>query len=329
MGSVTARRFLVVGFATVLITLAGCPIGKIPGRGGGGSRVDPNTCGSYAVSDAGRKFKAFLEATVRLDVEATHVVEVLAESCRIMGRELQIPASLLEGDAKAVCDRVTAQLNDDLKAGFKAKANLDVVAKPAVCTVDARAMANAAAECEGKVASDMDVTCTGTCEGVCDGTCRGSSGAGQCNGQCDGICRGQCTGTADVKASAQCEASAEVNASLDIQCTEPELAVKAEAGVMIDTVRAERAMRAIRNGLPKILSVRARLKPLDHAVKTWVRSALELAGAGDDLARSFQGQSLCISGQLAAVASATGRIATNISVSVSISASVSGSAGVR
>ncbi len=329
MVTLTARSFLVVALSAALTTLTGCPKGGgIPGRGGSGSNIDPNTCGNYAASDAGRKLKAFLEATVKLDAEAQAVVNVVGESCAIMGRELQMSANELQGEPKAVCDRVLARLNDDMKVAFKGEASLKIDYKPAVCTVDIQAAASAAASCEAKAEADVKVTCEGTCNGTCEGTCKGGTGqGGECNGECQGTCKGQCDGHADVQASAQCEAAAEVNASVDVKCTEPELTVEAEASAIVDADKAKRAIAAIKNGLPKMLSVRARIKPLQFAVKTWSRAAGELAGAGRDLASSFKDQALCITGQLAAVGQAVGRIEANISVSVEVSASASASAG--
>ena len=327
MRNLPARSFLAVALATSLATLTGCPGGpKIPGRGG--SNIDPNTCGNYAVSDAGRKLKMFLEATVRLDEESQKVVNVVGESCAIMGRELQMNAGELEGQPKDVCNRVLARLNDDMKVAFKAEASLKVDYKPAVCKVDVQAAARAAAECEGKAEADIQATCNGTCNGTCDGKCSGGTGSGgQCNGQCAGTCKGECDGSADVNASAQCEASAEVNASVDVQCTEPELTVEAEASAMVDPTKAEHVIAAIKNGMPKMLSVQARLRPLQAAFETWAKTAGELAASGRDLAQSFQDQALCISGQLAAVGEAVGRIRVNVEVSVEVSASASGSVG--
>ncbi len=80
------------------------------------------------------------------------------------------------------------------------------------------------------------------------------------------------------------------------------------------------------HGLPKILSVRERLKPLQGAATAWVTAATELSKAGNDLAQSFKDQALCISGQLAAAANMIGKINTNISVSVEVSVSASATA---
>ncbi|HVK75613.1 MAG TPA: hypothetical protein VM734_19920 [Kofleriaceae bacterium] len=328
MRALPASSFLAAALSAALVTLTGCPGAKIPGQGG--SKVDPNTCGNYATTDTGRKLKAFLSATVRLDQESQRIVNIVGESCAIMGRELQMAAGELEGQPKDVCDRVLARLNDDLKVAFKGSASLKVDYKPAVCKVDASVAARAAAQCEAKAEADVKVTCEGTCSGACDGTCKGSTGSGgQCNGVCQGSCQGSCDGTADVEASAQCKAEAEVNASVDVQCTEPELTVEAEASAIVDAAKAEHAIAAIKNGLPRILSVQARLRPLQAAAKTWARTAGELASEGRELAQSFQDQALCISGQIAAVGEAVGRINANISVSVEVSVSASASAGVK
>lgn len=328
------RHVLVLAILSA-VALAGCPKG-VPGvPGSGQSKVDPNTCGNYAVSDAGRKVKALLEATVAIEAEAARVAAVVRESCVIMGGELKMPAADLQGSTDAVCNKVIEYLKGSMQANFKAGAKLDIQYQPAVCRVDVRAAAQAAAQCEGKAEADIQARCNGTCNGTCDGTCQGSGsagtggsgGSGNCNGTCNGTCQGECDGSADVNASAQCEAKAEVDASVNVQCTEPELTVNASADVIVDTEKAEATLRAIRNGMPKMLSVQARLRPLQAAMTTWVKSAREAGAAVGDIAGSFQDQALCITGQLKAMVSAIASVEANISVSVSVSASASGAVG--
>jgi hypothetical protein len=309
---------------------------------GGSGKVDPNSCGNYAASDAGRKLKAFLQATADLEVKVTETANVVKESCVIMGTELGMPPGDLEkGTGKEVCERVITAFRDAMKVGFKGEAKLKVEYTPAVCSVDIDAAANAAAECEAKAKADVKVTCeggcAGTCEGTCEGKCHGKAGTGgskgkcdgHCEGECKGSCSGGCDGSADVEASAECKAHAEVRASVDVKCTEPELKVEAEASLIADKSKAEAALNAIRKGLPKMLSVRARLKPLQGAVKTWVSSATQLKDAGKDLANSFKDQALCITGQIGAAASMIANIQVQMEFSVEVSASASGSAGVN
>lgn len=329
MRTLPARTLLAAACAAALVALTGCPGAKIPGRGG--SKVDPNTCGNYAVSDAGRKLKAFLEATVKVDTEAQRLVNVVGESCAIMGRELGMAGPDLEGQPKDVCARVYGRLNDDLKVSLKAEAKLNVVYKPAVCTVDLQASARAAAQCEAKAEADVAVTCEGTCHGTCEGTCKGSAGTGgsggECDGVCEGTCRGGCDGSAEVNASAECRAEAEVNASVDMQCTEPEFTVEVDAAAVVDASKAEKALAAMRAGFPKIFSVQARLKPFGSAVTTWAKTAGDLAASASDLAGSFKDQALCISGQIKAAFDAVARVNMSIEVSVEVSASASATAG--
>lgn len=323
-----ASTSFVTLFAAAALATTGCK--NVPGVGGG-SKVDPNTCGNYAVSDAGRKLKGFLEATVALENEAARVEAVVKESCVIMGRELKMADGELQGSTDKVCNGVIEYLKGSLQANFKADAKLDIQYKPAVCTVNAEVAAKAAAACEAKAEADVSVTCNGTCNGTCDGTCKGTAGTGgsggNCNGVCEGSCSGGCDGTADVNASAQCKAEAEVKASVDVQCTEPELTVNADASVMVDTGRAEATLAAIRNGMPKMLSAKARIRPLQASMTAWLSSGRQLASAGGDLAKSFGDQALCITGQLSAMASAMTKVEASISVSVSVSASASGSVG--
>lgn len=287
--------------ATVLTALlAGCPGGKGPGGmgglpGGGGipgggdlpgglggssGMVDPNTCGNYAASEAGRRFKNFLEALVAMQKSTEETVKVVKQSCVMIGTEIGMLPADLEGETKEVCAKVYGTVSDNMKVAFKGKAALKVQYKPAVCKVNVEAQAKAAAECEGKASADIKATCSGTCRGKCEGTCAGKAGTGgnkgQCAGECKGTCRGECEGHADVDASAQCKADASVKASLDVQCTEPELKIEADAKLVLDKAKAEATLKGLRAGLPKILSVRARLAPMKHAAQTLVASAAEL-----------------------------------------------------
>lgn len=313
------------------LALAACPKG-VPGRpGGGDSGVDPNSCGNYAASEAGHKLKAFLEATAQLSADTNRVVDVVRESCTIMGKELGMSPADLGGQTKDVCAKVYGQIDANLKVAFKGKAALKIDYKPAVCRVNVEATAKAAAECEGKASADVGASCSGTCNGRCEGTCAGSAGTsgsgGECHGQCKGTCHGSCEGHANVEASAQCKASAQVKANADIQCTEPELKIEADAKLVVDDGKAKATIAAMRAGLPKILSVKARLEPMKFAVKAWADSAAELKNAGGKLANSFKEQALCVSGQIAAAASLIGNIQANVSVSVEVSASASGTIG--
>jgi modification target Cys-rich repeat protein len=330
-------RLLMAACAVALIGLAGCPKGKVPGGvpgvpgGGGGGGVDPNSCGNYAASDAGRKLKAFLQATADLQATTDATVKVVRESCEIIGKEIGMTEADFKGETKDICAAVYGRVNDNMKVAFKGKAALKIKYKPAVCRVNVEAEAKAAAECEGKASADVGATCTGACHGKCDGTCAGKAGTGgsggECNGECKGTCHGECEGHADVNASAECKASAQAHASAELKCTEPELSIEADAKLVVDKAKAEMTIKGLKNGLPKILSVKARLGPLKHSVEVWAASAMELKSSASKLASSFKDQAMCISGQIAAAASAVGHIEANVSVSVEVSASASGTVG--
>jgi len=128
---------LIVAVAAVaLAAFGGCS--KVPGGGsvpnvptaptppgglaGASGEIDPNTCGNYAVSDAGRKLKIFLQATKDLDTTLVETARVVKQSCVMMGQELGMAPPELDGDAKAVCDRVIAAYQNNLKVSLKAGA---------------------------------------------------------------------------------------------------------------------------------------------------------------------------------------------------------------
>lgn len=340
------RNLLGAGIAALaIIALAGCPAGPNlpggPGIGGGGSgKVDPNTCGNYAVSDAGRKLKAFLEATVELEASVMNTENYLRDTCAMMGRELGMPPGELTGDTKSTCVKVSNALKEHLTVGISAGAQLDVQYTPAVCRINVEAAASAAAKCEAKAEADISVrcegSCTGTCSGACNGNCEGSAGTGgsggECNGRCEGTCEGSCSGgcegNADVEASASCKAKAEVSASVEAECTEPEVTVNYDAGIVVDVSKVEAAVKAIKVGVPRILFIQAKITgPVGAAFATWSRTATELSKSAGDLSRSFGDQALCISGQIAAAFGMLANIQASVDVQIEVSASVSASAG--
>ena len=343
------RYFILLATLSVAL-LAGCPGGKGPGGmgglpdkpsvpgggvpgglGGSSGMVDPNTCGNYAASEAGRRFKAFLTALVQMQEATAETVKVVKQSCVMIGTEIGMVPADLEGETKEVCARVYGRIDEMKKVALKGQAALKVKYKPAICTVDVQAQAKAAAECEGKASADVKATCEGRCEGKCNGTCKGKAGtggnAGQCNGECQGTCEGKCDGHAKVDASAQCKADASAEASMYVQCTEPELAITLDAKLVADKAQAEQLVKGLKAGLPKILSVRARLAPMKHAAENLVAAAADLKDMGPKFVNSFKDQALCISGQVAAAVKAAASIEANVSVSVEVSASASGSIG--
>jgi hypothetical protein len=325
-----------------VLALNGCPGGAgvpgVPGgKGGKASSVDPDTCGNYAASEAGAKLKAFLEATVTLNEAVLEMEGEVKASCSSMADKLGVSA---EGDTKSVCNAVSDGIKANLKAGIKGKASLTVDYKPAVCTVNADVAVDAAAKCEASASADVKVECTGqcggTCKGECRGKCEGSAGggggkgecAGKCSGTCEGSCSGSCEGSADVQASAECEAKAEVSANVEAECTEPEVNVEFDSKVVVDKPKVEAVAEALQAGMPKLVSVSAKLRgPTALAVKTWAKTAKNLAQASGKLYSSLGDQATCVAGQLAAAASMVTKVEASVSVSVEASASVSGAAG--
>jgi hypothetical protein len=249
--------------------------------------VDPNTCGNYAAVDAGRKLKAFLQAVKDLETTSVETVKVVKQSCVMMGQELGLPEGDLSGETDAVCNKVITTYQNNLKVSLKANAKLTVKYKPAVCKVDAGLQAKAAAECEG----------------------------------------GATAGTGGNSASGQCKAAASVKASLEVQCTEPELSIEADAKLVLDKTKLDMTLKALRDGLPKLLSVKARLEPLKTAVTEVVKTGKDLAAMGPKFTQSFADQGMCIAGQLTAATKAATHIEANVSVSVSVTASASATAG--
>jgi hypothetical protein len=341
-------RLLLAAALMALATLIGCGGAKVPGGGGlpgggdmpggvpgglGGESgmVDPNTCGNYAAMEGGARLKAFLTAVQDLAAATEETVKVVKQSCVMLGQELGMVEADLQGETKEVCAKVWGTIDSNMKVAFKGKAALKIKYKPAVCRVSVEASAKAAAECEGKASADVGARCSGKCVGKCDGQCAGKAGtggnAGQCNGECKGTCRGQCEGHADVEASAQCKASASVKAQASMECTEPELKIDADAKLVVDKAKAEQTVKALMTGLPKLLSIKARMAPMQYAAGAVLASAKDLKDMGPTFVNSFKDQALCIGGQISAALNAATKIEANVSVSVEVSASASGTVG--
>lgn len=206
----------------------------------------------------------------------------------MMGNELGMsPGDLNGDDTNAICAKVFQTYKDNLKVSLKAGAKLKIKYTPAKCTVDANASAGAGAACAG---------------GASAGT--GGSGGG-----------------------GECKAAAAVNASVHMTCTEAELTIDADAKVVLDKSKLEMTLKAARDGLPKLLSISARIKPLEEAVNVWAKTAADLKDMGPKFAQSFKDQAMCITGQIAAAANAATHIHAEVNVSVQVSASASGSVG--
>ncbi len=144
--SIAATLFL-TGLAGFGISLTSCGA-ALPGSKA--KNVDPSSCGSYASSDAGRKVKAFLEATVELNEAVIKADNYLLDTCKEMGAELGVPP---EGDAKTVCNAVAVALQNHLEIAIKPEAKVELEFVPASCEVDMGIAAKAAASCGSESAS--------------------------------------------------------------------------------------------------------------------------------------------------------------------------------
>jgi hypothetical protein len=257
--------------------------GGVPSTSG---EVDPNTCGNYAATDAGAKFKAFLQSVKDLDTATIEATKVIKQSCVMMGNELGMSADDVGGDdTGAICNKVFDTYKANLKVSLKAKAKLKVSYTPAKCTVDASASASASGGCSGAAAA-------------------GSGGAG---------------------ASGQCAAAASVNASLHVNCTPAAFSISADAKMVADKSKFDATVKAIGDGLPKLLDVGARTQGIKDAADAVAQAGKELAEMGPKFANSFSDQALCIAAQVKNTVTASTRIQANVSVSVSVSASASAS----
>ena len=250
--------------------------------------VDPNTCGNYSSSDAGGKLKAFLTATKDLRDKTDVAAKTVHDACITMGQELNMSADALGGDDTGkICDAVIKQYTDNLSVAVKGKAALKISVTPGKCTVQASASASAGASCSGAAAA-------------------GTSGGG---------------------GDAQCSAAAKVEASIHAECTPPQFSITADAKLVVDKAKLDMTIKALQDGIPKLLDIKAQIEPIKEAAAYWAATVKDVAGLGAKFTQTFQDQAMCISSQLALAAKASAHIEANVNVSVSVSASASGSVG--
>jgi hypothetical protein len=319
------------------LTVAACPPpsqqrGGGGGGGGGGANIAPDSCGKIDTNPVGRKLYAFLVASSELDRASFELEATVKTACAKMARDLDVSD---QGDTRTVCMTAKKALDDNLQVSISHEKRLVTKYTPPVCHTDVDFTANFAAQCEAKATADINVQCSGrcggTCNGACDGTCSSGAAGGQCNGTCSGTCRGSCSGScegyADVDASAECKASAEVRATTHTTCTPAKTEIVQQDVTVVDATKWNKAMAAINDGVPELLTAGAKLQLTAKALGLWVQTGASLAKSSGELVGQLGEHGVCVAGQLVAVVAAAAQIQTRISVSVEVSASVSASAG--
>jgi hypothetical protein len=282
---------LLFAASSLALILGGCDKIKNNVPGGGNlpaTSLDPNACGGFGTSDAGRKIKAFITATEDLDRVAGETTKIVRDSCVLMGKELGMNDADVGGDdTNGICAKVITAYQENLKVSLKAGAKLKATLKPAECKADLEVQAKAAGECEGK----------------------GDVGPGGAN------------------ASSQCRAAGSIKVAAQVQCTPPEVSLEADASVVVNKQKLDTTLKALRDGLPKLLEVKGKVEPLKVAAEQWAVSVKELQSAGAEFTKAFQDQATCVGLQIGFLGKMLGHIEANVSVSVSVSASASGSIG--
>jgi hypothetical protein len=318
-----------------LAILAGCPAPKNGGGGGGGGgvAVNPEACGDVSGVEVGRKAYQFLLATAALDKASADLEISIRNACRKMAKELGVSA---EGDTKEVCSRAAKELEANLEVSVSQETKLVTRYTEPVCTTNVDFQAGIVAECEAKVAADVDVRCEGTCggrcSGACDGTCAGSTGSGgecngECQGTCEGRCEGECYGYADVDASIECEASAEIRATVETECTEPKVEVVQETVTVVDDTKFQKAMAAIDAGMPTIIRAGFKAGLVAKAIVDWAVALGRLVKASGEFVGDLGEKGVCVAAQIGAAFAASAQIEARISVSIEVSAEVQAAGG--
>jgi hypothetical protein len=331
-------RFLGVASLSIVVCLGliACPppqqgAGEPGGGGGdpgmrGGNAINPDGCGTINTSPAGRKLYAFLVASSELDRTTQELEDSIYNACKRMAVDLGSPTT---GDIQTLCNRVASDLEANLQVSVKSEKRLVTRHTPPVCHTDVNLTAGFVAQCEASADADVDVRCNGRCDGTCRGVCSTGGSDGACAGNCNGRCSGRCEGYAEVNASAECRASAEIHATTHTECTEPKVEVVQEDVTVVDATKFNAAMAAIQHGMPAILRATKRLELAGKALGHWVETGADLVQASGDLVAQMGAKSVCVGGQLLAVANASTDIQARVTVSVEVSAKVSASAGAQ
>jgi hypothetical protein len=187
-----------------------------------------------------------------------------------------------------MCGKVIASYQANLTASVKGKAALKIQLTPAKCTLQAEASATAG----------------GSCSGAASGSTSGGASA-------DG----------------QCSAVAKVEASIHAECTPPSLSITADAKMVVDKPKFDMTVKAIGDGLPELLALKAKMDPIKEAAVYWAQTAKALGDSAKDFAQAFKDQATCVVLQAGFAAKAAAHVEANVNVSVSVSASASGSVG--
>ena len=326
-----ARSELIAAAIVVSIVGIACSNGAT-GTGATRHTVDPNSCGGYDATDAGRKLHAFLDATATIDENISKTEQAIGATCVEMGRQLGLLDTQLVGDTQHLCAVVTKEVRTSLARALRPHSNLLIKYQAPQCATNPELASRIAADCEGVSEGDVAITCAGTCHGICEGICTGQVGGGgtvgQCDGKCSGKCEGSCNGHASAKASPQCAAPAELAVALDVDCSEPQFHVGTDSDFIIDNVEAKRTMDAISESVPRLLLARARIEPLAAALATWTHAANELASAGKTATASFGQQASCVAAQLHTAVAMTSRLQTSLRLSLAVVADAAAAAGV-
>jgi hypothetical protein len=153
----------------------------------------------------------FFAAVLRFDDEATRVSAGIDAELQGLAADFGVDAATLQAEYGGdVAAAVVAQLSGNLEG------ELEVVAEPPRCDLDARAELAASAECQVEAGCDVDVD-PGTATLECRGACQVEASADvECEAdaelvcsfqgpavECSGECRGRCTTMLDVAASCE------------------------------------------------------------------------------------------------------------------------------
>lgn len=178
---------------------------------------------------------ATLEAAKLLETRAKMIEGDVASACASIAKDLG-ETDFNEASVEEACRAADRAIAAHLELGIE----IDIIATPPVCHIDAQARVDCEAGCqidiectepelhvrceEGKFAVECDVDCEanveaycelsgdivadceGSCQGYCEGGCEGS-----CSGTCDGVCNGTCEGElgGDGRCDGVCKGSCE------------------------------------------------------------------------------------------------------------------------
>jgi hypothetical protein len=295
-----ALRWLLA--AAAALALLACGGGGAPRRASAAGRgthgVDARACGTLT-TDLGRRAQAFLQATIALETELASTDAALHTTCAVMARRLGLPGprprARRTGDTLSLCTAVAGALRARLGADPGAAAAPPPGSAPPVST---RASIQDPGQDPIKAPGSPPASAAAGPAGAAAGARAGAPIAAPAGVSAPPAAASPVTVRA---APATCDVHGDIAAQAAAACTAPAVVIALSPGA--DATRLAPVLRTLREDLPIVLRLRARLAgPLPAAMRQWGRAAADRVAAGPDALRPLGRQASCVFARIEAAA---------------------------